>query len=61
MYSEIYYKEKKEKLLQRKQGIFQKYVNEAFSFTSDTVFIDEQIKEIELQELESKIQDKPKK
>ena len=61
MFNPEYYKSKKDKLLQRKQVILQKYVNEAFSFTSDMVFIDEQIREIETQELESKTQDKPKK
>jgi hypothetical protein len=60
-YNEQYYKEKKDKLLQRKQIVLQKYVSSAFDFTQDMVYLDEQLKELESSKIESEQQSKPKK
>jgi len=60
MYSQQYYAEKKQKIEQRRQVNLQRYINFTFDFTNEAGELNNQMKEIEQQEAESKANEQPK-
>ena len=57
MYSQQYYAEKKQKIEQRRQVNLQRYINFTFDFTNEAGELNNQMKEIEQQEAESRVMD----
>lgn len=60
MYSQQYYAEKKQKIEQRRQVNLQRYINFTFDFTNEASELNNQMKEIEQQEAESKANEQSK-
>lgn len=56
MYNPTYYAERKVKIEQRRQVNLQRFINQTFDFTNEANYLNDQMKELEQQEQESKEQ-----
>ena len=58
-YNEKYYSERKQKIEQRRQTNLQRFINLTFDFTNEAGELNNQMKDIEQQEAESKANEQP--